>query len=251
MAKPASRQEFKEYILRKIGAPVIQINLSDEQIEDRIDEAISFWNDYHYSGSEHVYLKHQLTETDISNGYIELPDAVYQRLLGVTRVWDMGVSISSGTGMFNVSYQFVLNNIQDITGYSMSNYYMTMQHLQFIQEVLVGKPMIRYNKHVNKIHLDMTMSKLTPGNYIVIEGYDIIDEALYSDMWNDRWLQNYATVLVREQWGLVLTKFTNMQLVGGVQFNGDQILSEAKADRKEMEEQAISSLQPLVYNFSG
>jgi hypothetical protein len=251
MAKPASRQEFKEYILRKIGAPVIQINLSDEQIEDRIDEAIQFWNDYHYNGSEHVYLKHQLTQTDLDNGFIELPTEVYQRLLGITRVFDMGVSISSGTGMFNVTYQFVLNNIQDITGYNVSNYYMTMQHLQFIQEVLVGKPMIRYNKHVNKLHLDMTMSKLTPGNFIIIEGYDIIDEGLYSDMWNDRWLQNYAAALVREQWGFVLTKFTNMQLVGGVQFNGEQILNDAREERRAMEEQAISSLQPMVINFSG
>jgi hypothetical protein len=251
MTKPASRQEFKEYILRKIGAPVIQINLSDEQIEDRISESISFWNDYHYSGSEHVYLKHQLTQTDIDNGFIELPTEVYQRLLGITRVFDMGVSISSGTGMFNVSYQFVLNNIQDITGYSMANYYQTMQHLQFIQEILVGKPMIRYNKHVNKLHLDMTMSKLTPGNFIIIEAYDIIDENLYSDMWNDRWLQNYAAALVREQWGMVLTKFTGMQLVGGVQFNGEQILSEAKEERRAMEEEAKSSLQPMIYNFSG
>jgi hypothetical protein len=251
MAKPASRQEFKEYILRKNGAPVIQINLSDEQIEDRIDEAIQFWNDYHYSGSEHVYLKHQLTQADIDNGYLDLPSEIYQRLLGVTRIFNFGTSLSSGTGMFNVSYQFVLNNIQDITSYNVSNYYQTMQHLQFIQEILVGMPMIRFNKHVNKIQLDMTMSRLVPGTFIIIEGYDIIDEALYSDMWNDRWLQNYAAALVREQWGVVLTKFTNMQLVGGVQFNGEQILSEAREERRAMEEQAISSLQPMIYNFSG
>lgn len=251
MARPTSKQEFKEYVLRKIGAPVIQINVSDEQVDDRIDEAIQFWNDYHYNGSEHVYLKHQLTQTDIDNGYIELPDEVYQRLLGVTRIFDMGVSISAGGGMFNVTYQFVLNNIQDITGFTVSNYYQTMQHLQFIQEILVGRPMIRYNKHVNKIHLDMTMRKLVPGNFIIIEGYDIIDPGLYSDMWNDRWLQNYATVLVKEQWGTNLTKFTNMQLVGGVQFNGEQILNEAREERRLMEEQAINSLQPLVFNFSG
>ncbi len=252
MAKPTSRQEFRDYILRKIGYPVIQINVSDEQIEDRIDEAVSFWNDYHYSGSEHVYLKHQLTAQDIEQGYIDLNDKpAFKRILGITRIFDLGVSISSGSGMFNVTYQFVLNNIQDITGYTVSNYYMTMQHLQFIQEILVGKPMIRYNKHVNKLQLDITTGKLTPGNYIIIEAYDIIDEELYSDMWNDRWLQNYAAVLVREQWGLNLTKFTNMQLVGGVQFNGEQILNEAREERRAMEEQAISSLQPLLYNFSG
>lgn len=251
MAKPQSRQEFKEYVLRKIGAPVLQINASDEQIEDRIDEAIQFFNDYHYNGAEHIYLKHQITETDIANGYIQLADEIFQRLLGVTRIFNVGGSISSGTGMFNVSYQFVLNNIHDITSFNVNQYYTAMQHIQFIQEILVGMPMIRYNKHVNKIYLDMTMSKLSPGTYIIIEGYDLIDESLYSDMWNDRWLQNYATVLIREQWGYNLTKFVNAQLVGGVQFNGEQILNDAREERKNMEEQAINSLQPLVFNFSG
>jgi hypothetical protein len=250
MAKPASRDEFKQYILRKIGHPVIQINVSDDQLDDRVDEAIQFWNDYHYNGSEHVYLKHQLTEEDISRQYIELPDVIYQRLLGITRIFNLGVSLSSGAGMFNVSYQFVLNNISDITNFNVSNYYMAMQHLEFIQEVLVGKPMIRYNKHVNKLHIDMDMNKLKPGTWVIIEGYDLIDES-YSDMWNDRWLQNYASALVREQWGLNLTKFTNMQLVGGVQFNGEQILMEAKEERRSMEEQAMNSLQPLSFNFCG
>jgi hypothetical protein len=251
MAKPASRQEFKDYVLRKVGHPVIQINISEEQIEDRIDEALSFWNDYHYNGSSHVYLKHQMTQEDIDNGYIEIADPIFQRLLGVTRIFDLGASISSGTGIFNVTYQFVLNNVQDITSYNVSNYYMFMQHLAFIQEILVGKPMIRYNKHVNKIFLDMSMSKIAVGNWIIIEGYDILDEQLHHDMWNDRWLQNYAAVLIREQWGFNLTKFTNMQLVGGVMFNGEQILAEAREERRAMEEQAISSLQPLIYNFYG
>lgn len=251
MAKPTSRQEFKDYILRKLGHPVIQINVSDEQIEDRIDEALSFWNDYHYNGSSHVYLKHQMTQEDIDNGYIEMSDPIFQRLLGVTRIFDLGASISTGTGIFNVTYQFVLNNLTDITSYNVSNYYMFMQQLAFIQEVLVGKPMIRYNKHVNKIYLDMNTSKIAVGNWIIIEGYDIIDETLHSDMWNDRWLQNYATCLLREQWGYNLTKFINMQLIGGVQFNGEQILIEAREERKQMEEQAINSLQPLVYNFYG
>ena len=247
MAKPTNKEEFKQYCLRKLGHPVIQINVSDEQIDDRVDEAIAFFNDYHYNGSEHVYLKHQLTQTDIDNGYIEVPE----RLLGVTKIFDVNSSISTGTGMFNVNYQFVLNNIQDMTGYSIQNYYMTMQHLRFIQEWLVGWPMIRYNKHINKLYLDMTMSKLAPGNYIMIEAYDIIDPVLYADMWNDRWLQNYATVLIKEQWGSILSKFPNMQLIGGISFNGDQILASAVEERRLLEEQAINSLQPLIFNFTG
>ena len=128
---------------------------------------------------------------------------------------------------------------------------MALSHLQFLQEILVGKPLIRYNRHVNRLYLDVTKSILNPGSYIIIEGYDIIDGETYSDVWQDRFLQNYASALIREQWGYNLTKFTNMQLVGGVQFNGEQILSDAKADRKEMEDTAKSGLQPLVYNFIG
>jgi hypothetical protein len=247
MALPASRQEFKDYVLRKIGAPVIQINVSDEQIEDRIDEALSFWRDYHYAGSQLVYLKHALTQEDIDNGYITVPE----QLLGVVRIFDLSSSISTGSGMFNVTYQFVLNNINDIMGYNVQHYYMSMQHIQFMQEVLVGKPLIRFNRHINRVYIDVNKDLLVPGEFIIVEAYDIIDGETYTDVWNDRFLQNYASALIREQWGYNLTKFTNMQLVGGVQFNGEQILSEAKADRKEMEESAISSLQPLTYNFIG
>jgi len=247
MALPSSREEFKDYVLRKIGAPVIQINVSDEQIEDRIDEAISFWRDYHYAGSQLVYLKHALTQEDIDNGYVEVPP----QLLGVVRIFDLSSSLSTGSGMFNVTYQFVLNNINDIMGYNVQNYYMSMQHIQFLQEVLVGRPLVRFNRNINRLYIDVNKDILVPGEFIIIEAYDIIDGETYTDVWNDRWLQNYASALIRENWGSNLTKFSNMQLVGGVQFNGEQILSEAKADRKEMEESAINSLQPLTYNWIG
>jgi len=247
MAQPSSRQEFIEYVLRKIGAPVIQINVSDEQVEDRVDEAMSFFRDYHYDGSQLVYLKHELTEEDIERGYID----VSPRLLGVTRIFDLSSSISTGTGMFNVSYQFVLNNLEDITGYDVTNYYMAMQHLQFIQEILVGKPMIRYNRHMDKLFIDVNKKQIFAGMFIIMEAYDIIDETVYADFWRDRWLQNYTTALVKEQWGFNLTKFENMQLVGGITFNGMQILNDAREERLRLEEQAINSLQPLVYNFIG
>lgn len=247
MAQPTTRSEFKEWVLRKIGHPVIQINASDEQINDRIDEAISFWRDYHYNGSQLVYLKHELTQAEIDQGYIELDE----NILGVSRIFNLGASLSTGSGMFNVQYQFVLNNLSDITGYTIQNYYMALSHLEFLQEILVGKPMIRYNRHVNKLYLDISKEILEEGTWIVVEAYDIVDGNTYADVWQDRWLQNYASALIREQWGTNLTKFSGMQLVGGVQFNGEQILSEAKADRQAMEEMATRELQPLVYNFIG
>jgi hypothetical protein len=247
MAQPSNRESFKEYCLRKLGAPVIEINVSDEQVEDRIDEAISFFRDYHYDGSQLVYLKHQLTQEELDRGWIEVP----QRLLGITRIFDLGSSISTGTGIFNVTYQFILHNLEDITKYDLTNYYMAMQHLEFIQEILVGKPMIRYNRHVDKLYIDIKTSRLRPGSFIIMEAYDIVDENLYADFWRDRWLQNYAATLIKEQWGSNITKFEGMQLVGGVTFNGAQILADAREERRTMEEQAINSLQPLVFNFIG
>ena len=247
MAQPYDRESFKDYCLRKLGAPVIEINVSDEQVEDRIDEAMSFFRDYHYDGSELVYLKHQLTEQELEQGYVVVPD----RLLGVTRIFDLSSSISTGTGIFNVSYQFVLHNLEDITQYNVTNYYMAMQHLEFIQEILVGKPLIRYNRRNNKLFIDIKKDLLVPGSFIIIEAYDIIDETEYSDFWRERWLQNYATVLIKEQWGSNITKFDNVQMVGGITFNGQQILNDAREERRTMEEQAINTLQPLVFNFQG
>ncbi|OUX93580.1 MAG: hypothetical protein CBC03_01380 [Pseudoalteromonas sp. TMED43] len=247
MAQPTTRQTFKDWVLRKLGAPVIDINVSDEQIDDRIDEAIDFWRDYHYNGSQLVYMKHQITQTDKDNGYITLPTTI----LGISGIFNMQSSISSGGGIFNVQYQFVLNNLEDITGYNITNYYMSMQHLEFLQEMLVGKPMIRYNKHINRLHIDSSLETMPVGEYIIIEAYDVIDGDTYSDVWSDRWLQNYASILVKEQWGSNLTKFNGMQLVGGVSFNGEQILSDAKEERRLMEEEAIGELQPLQYNYIG
>ena len=247
MAQPTTREEFKNWVLRKLGAPVIDINVSDEQVEDRIDEAIDFWRDYHYNGSQLIYLKHQITQDDQNNGYIELPPG----LLGISGIFNMQSSISTGSGIFNVQYQFVLNNLEDITGYNITNYYMAMAHLEFLQEMLVGKPMIRYNKHVNRLYLDVDKGVLVPGEYIIIEAYDVIDPTSYSDVWSDRWLQNYASALIKEQWGSNLTKFTGMQLVGGVSFNGEQILADGREERRLMEEEAVQNLQPLSYNYIG
>ena len=247
MAQPTTREQFKGWVLRKLGAPVIDINVSDEQIDDRVDEAVDFWRDYHYSGSQLVYLKHQITLEDKDNGYVTLP----AQLLGISGIFNMQSSISTGGAIFNVQYQFVLNNLEDITGYNITNYFMSMQHLEFLQEMLVGRPMIRYNKHVNKLHIDSGQDAMTVGEYIIIEAYDVIDPDTYSDVWSDRWLQNYTAALVKEQWGSNLTKFTGMQLVGGVSFNGEQILADAKEERRMMEEEAVQNLQPLSYNYIG
>ena len=245
MAKPTTREEFKDYCLRKLGAPVIDINVSDDQIDDRIDEAISFWRDYHYDGSELTHFKYELTEEDIENGYIIVPE----ESLGVVRIFDFG-GIMSGVngGMFSAQYQFALNNITTLNSGGISDYYIQRTNMSLIEEILVGKPIIRFNRHSGKLHLDSGKSKLFVGQFIVIEGYSTVDSP---DVWSDRWLQNYATCLIKENWGGNLTKFVNMQMVGGMQFNGEKILDDAKEERRKLEEEVIVGFSPLIRSFYG
>ena len=147
MAQPTTRTQFKEWCLRKLGKPVIEINVDVDQIDDRVDEALSYYWDYHFDGTERTFLKHQITADDITNGYITVPE----NIIGVVNLFPIGSSITASSGMFNVQYQFVLNNIHDMVNYNMTNYYMSMQNLQFMEELLVGKQPIRYNRHVNKL----------------------------------------------------------------------------------------------------
>ena len=128
MAQPTTRAEFKEWCLRKLGKPVIEINVDQDQVEDRIDEALSYYWDYHFDGTERTFLKHQITDQDKINGYITVPE----NIIGVINIFSLGSSITASTGMFNVQYQFVLNNINDMVNYNMTNYYMSMANLQFM-----------------------------------------------------------------------------------------------------------------------
>jgi len=141
MAQPTTRQEFKEWCLRKLGKPVIEVNVDQDQADDRIDEALSYYWDYHFDGTEKTFLKHQITADDKTNGYITVPE----NIIGAVNIFNLGSSITASTGMFNVQYQFVLNNIHDFINYNMTHFFMSMQHLQFMEEILVGKQPIRYN----------------------------------------------------------------------------------------------------------
>lgn len=241
MAIPNTRETFKQYCLRKLGSPVIEINVSDDQIEDRIDEAISYWNDFHFSGSDRIFLKHQITANTISNSYIDIPSNIN----GVVRIFDIGgsttVSSASSANIFSAKYQFFFTHISDIASYNLTNYYLSMQHLALIDELLVGKAPIRYNRHINKLYLDVDTSILKEGNYIVVECYQSLDGNTYPDMWSDRWLQNYTTAKIKKQWGENLTKFVGMQLPGGVQFNGEFILNEAKEEIQKLEDEMLST----------
>jgi hypothetical protein len=157
----------------------------------------------------------------------------------------------STNNLFNIRYQFALNEIYDLSNYNLSNYYLAMQHIQFLEELLVGKQPIRYNRHVNKLHIDMDWAKVEEGHYIIAEAYQIVDPNTYADVWKDRWLQNYASAKIKYQWGSNLTKFEGMQLPGGVQFNGMQILQDAQTEIDKLEEDMITSYSLPVMDMIG
>jgi len=153
--------------------------------------------------------------------------------------------------MFNVQYQFVLNNIHDMVNYNLTNYYMSMQNLQFMEELLVGMQPIRYNRHINRLFIDTDWNRLVVGEYIVAECYKVVDPTTYADVFKDRWLQNYATAKIKYQWGSNLTKFNGMTLPGNIQFNGEQILNDARDEITRLEEEMISSYSLPVIDMIG
>lgn len=232
MSIPLNRDDFKEFCLRKLGKPVIEINIADEQAEDRIDEALSFYWDYHFDGAEKTYYKHTVTQDDIDNRYFTVPD----NIIGAIKIFPIGNAITSG-GIFNIRYQIAINDLYTLTNVSLVPYYMVMEHLALMQEMLVGQQPIRFSRHKNQVHVDMDWGETAVGDILIIEAYQIVDPAVYIDVWKDRWLQEYASCLMEETWGKNLSKFTYMTLPGGIQFNGDAILERAIEKRLRLEEE--------------
>lgn len=236
MALPQNRNEFKEYCLRKLGKPVIKINVTDEQIDDRIDEALKYYWDYHFDGSEKIYYKHQVTETDKTNKYITLPE----NIIGAVNIFPIGSGLNTNN-LFNIRYQIALNDLYTLTSVSMVPYYMAMTHIQLLEQLLVGQQPLRYNRHTNKLYLDMDWDRVDVGQFVVVEAYEVIDPDVYTDAWSDRWLARYATELIKKQWGSHMKKFGKVEMAGGIVMNGKEIYEEAHAEIEKLEAEMINS----------
>ena len=236
MSRPTSKSTFKEHCLRRLGKPVIEINVDEDQVDDRVDEALDYYADYHFDAFEPTYYKHQVTQTDKDNGYITIPD----NIIGVVDIFDIGDATSTNN-LFNVRYQIALNDLYDLSRYELVPFYMNFQNIRFIEEILVGKQRIRYNRHMNRLHVDMGWDRFDAGNYIVCKAYRVIDPDTYTDVWKDRWLLRYASALIKLQWGSNLIKFEGMQLPGGVQFNGQKLYDDAFAERQQLEEEMATA----------
>lgn len=247
MANPTSRQGLIDWCLRRLGAPVIEVNLDDDQVEDRIDEALQFYREYHFDAIEQVYLKHEVTEADITNTYIDLTDAI----TGVSRVLPF-TSRTRGIDLFDVRYQILLNDIYSIQSTDIIYYTQVMTQLQLLNDLLVGEKPIRFNRHQNRLHIDMDWGlDIVAGEFIIIECFRVLDPETYPDIYNDIYLKRYATALIKMQWGNNLKKFDGVQLPGGVTLNGQKIYDEAFEEAEAVRQEVDSRYQLPVDFFTG
>ena len=247
MAVPSSRETFKEFCLRRLGKPVIEINVDDDQVGDAIDTALNYYHDYHFDGSQRTFLKHQITADDKTNGYISISNT---DTIGIIDIFDIGDATSTNN-LFNIRYQIALNDLYDLSRYDLVPFYMNFMNIRFIEEILIGKQPIKFNRHINRLYVDMDWDKTNTGDYLVAEVYNKVDPETYTDVYGDRWLAEYATALIQIQWGRNLTKFVGMQLPGGVQFNGDTILSQGLEAKNKLEEEMLSSYSLPVHDMTG
>lgn len=225
MAIPTNRQTLIDYCLRSLGAPVLEINVDDDQVNDRIDEALQKYHDFHMDGQRRTYIPIQVTEQDLNNKYFTLTDEV----LYVTRVLPITNSYAA-VNMFSMKYQMYLNDFYALYKAESLQYYVQMrQYLEEVDNVLNGIQPIQYQRHGNKLFIDTQFrGNLLPGQFIMIEAYVSVEET--AEMYNDAWLKQYCTALIKRQWGQNLSKFDGMQLPGGVTINAQRILDEAKEE---------------------
>ena len=311
MANPTSRSDLQEYCLRRLGKGVIDINVSTDQVEDRTDEALQFFQEYHFDGVEKTYLKHKVTATiltvtdssqfqknekltgstsgatsfvydaptsttirvkrelgdytltetitgavtgatdtvttivagDIKNGYVPVTDAI----LGVVKVFPFGSQ--SSLDMFDVRYQLRLNEVFDFASTSVIYYNMIQNHISLLDEMLVGEQSVRFNRHTDRIYVDMDWDQhIQPDNYIIFEAYRLLDPATYNDIYNDMFVKKYLTALIKLQWGNNLSKFAGVQMPGGVTLDGVRIMEEARTEIEKIEEE-MSLRYELPVNF--
>ncbi len=234
---PTSRESLGQFALRKLGAPVIKINVSEEQVDDAIDTALYLFGQYHMEGADKVYYTYSVNSTDIANRYITLPP----NIIGAVRLFPIGDALNTNS-LFNMRYQFVINDLYNISNVSLVPYYMVMQHVQFLEQMLVGQQPLRYNRHNNICYLDMDWSTITEGEFLVVECYGVLDPEVYPGIFSDKWLQDYTTAQIKLRWGAVL-KVMNLPLPGGVVLNGQRIYDEAAQEIEFLEKK-------LIRNFS-
>lgn len=268
MAQPSTRQELIDYSLRKLGAPVLEINVADEQIDDAVDDAFQLFHERHFDGVARTYLKYQITADDIQRGraggeggtgitttttsttingntvnfdwyensnYIQLPDSI----IGIEKLYKFDAA-NVTNGMFSVKYQLFLNDIAFNIGYDgLLSYAMTKSYLEDIGFLLTTDKQLRFNKRQNRLYVDIDWGSAAAGDYIVLDCYRIMDPNDYSNVYNDSFVKLYLTALIKKQWGQNLIKFKGAKLPGGIELNGREIYEDAERELEAIKEKMM------------
>ena len=273
MAKPTTKQELIDHCLRKLGAPVLEINVSDEQLDDIVDDAVQYFNERHFDGVERMYLKYKITQEDIDRGqadpltsnttgivsttatsggfsntwyensnFINCPDSV----IGVEKVFKFDTSSISG-GMFSIKYQLFLNDLYFFNSVELLQYSMTKRYLEDIDFLLTTDKQIRFNKRQDRLYLDIDWKSQAVNQFIVLDCYRALDPENFSQIYNDSFLKRYCTAMIKKQWGQNFIKFRGVKLTGGIEFNGREIYQDGVEEVNAIREQMSSTyeLPPL------
>ena len=279
MSQPASRSELITYCKRQLGAPVLEINVADEQVEDLLDDAVQYFQERHFDGVYPAFLKYKLTEDDIKRGrsrgnndsdnvgittttatatidggttsfswtetsnYLQVPPEV----IGVTKIFHFDGTNSMSSGMFSIKYQMFLNDVYYWGAMEMLTYAMTKTYLEDINFLLTTQKQIRFNQRQDRLYMDIDWSNVVEGDYIIMDCYRAMNPNDYSRVWNDSFLKKYLTALIKKQWGQNLMKFQGVKLPGGVELNGRQIYDDAEKDLEVIREMMSNTyeLPPL------
>ena len=243
MAIPTNRVEFVDWCLRRLGAPVIEINVDPDQVDDRVDEALLMFQQFHCDAVEKVYLAHKMTAQDIANEYIPIPAPVIS-ITGVVPVNNSNRSM----GMFDIQYQMRLNDLYTFTSTSIVHYHVMMNHLALLNFEFNVDASIEFTRHQQQLRIHHDWTSVVVGDYYIIECYRILDPDQYPDVWNDRWLKDYTTTLIKMQWGANMQKYAGVALLGGVQLNGTELYSQALAEKDKLEQTLQDTYQEPI-NF--
>lgn len=276
MSKPSTRQELIDYCLRRLGYPVLEINVDDDQIDDLVDDALQYFQERHFDGVERMYLKYKITQEDVDRGsgkgtdgvgivtttassttgntfnfyetsnYIQIPDSV----IGIEKIFKFDTSSISG-GMFSIKYQLFLNDLYYFNSVELLQYSMVKSYLEDIDFLLTTDKQIRFNKRQNRLYLDIDWKSQSPDNYIVIDCYRILDPNKFTNVYNDSFLKIYLTALIKKQWGQNLIKFSGVKLPGGIELNGREIYNDAERDLESIKQRMSSEYELPPYDMIG
>ena len=234
MASVTSRQGLIDYCLRRLGQPVVEINIDEDQLEERVDDALEYFQEYHFDGVEKVFLKHIITADDITNEYIPMGNPV----ISVVRVLPIPSFDSFSGGFFNEEYQLRLNDLNNFSGTTLIQWEMTQQNFSLVEQLFSIAPTMLFNRKQNRVYLETDWTeKFNENDILVIEAYRALDPSTYPEIWNDMFLKKYTTALIKRQWGENLKKFTGVVLPGGISLDGKTIYDEAVEEISQIEEE--------------